>query len=492
MLAEGRIMHPRSLFRRTVILASLVGASHVGAQDLRRPHPDSLPNAMLVPVDSLRWEPRQGGPDQSQIAIVHVDQKTGATQLYFRMVPGFHVPRHWHTANETNVLVRGTFIVQHDGGERVTMKAGDFNFMPRRMIHQAWTDREETILFVSLDGRFDYHAASDSVSTSVLPIAPTAPEPAQAGAPAWTDPSPHRVRHVPVSKDVQLEVLDWGGTGPALVFLAGLGNTSHVFDDFAPRFRDRFHVYGITRRGFGASSAPTSGYDARTRALDIVTVLDSLRIGRAVLAGHSIAGDELSKVGVLHSARVRALVYLDAYDYGGVRIAGMRLVQDSLFSVLPQMTAADSTSPTTVAAFLRAQLTVGPIPESEVRASNAFGHSGRLTAPDPGGKVLANVLAGTETPDFHRLARPALGIFAVYHGPAAVLGNYDALDSTRRAQADRGFATFASWLKAGRERFRAELRDGSVVELSDVGHYVFLTAPDRVERLMRAFLARTR
>lgn len=155
------MMHPRCL-----VLASMVIASPAGAQiHLQRPHPDSLPSAMLVPLDSLHWSPRQSAPGQSQIAIVHVDQKTGATQLFFRLPPRFHAVRHWHSANETNVVVRGTFVVQHDEGERVSMKVGDFNFMPGRVIHQAWTEGDETIVFVSLDGRWDYHAAADSVTT---------------------------------------------------------------------------------------------------------------------------------------------------------------------------------------------------------------------------------------------------------------------------------------------------------------------------------------
>src|SRR4051812_39477486 len=57
-----------------------------------------------------------------------------------------------------------------------------------------------------------------------------------------------------IGPGVSLEVLDWGGRGPTLVFLAGGGNTAHVFDDFAPQFADSFHVIGITRRGFGASA----------------------------------------------------------------------------------------------------------------------------------------------------------------------------------------------------------------------------------------------
>jgi hypothetical protein len=60
------------------------------------------------------------------------------------------------------------------------------------------------------------------------------------------DESPHTVRFVSVDSDVKLEVLDWGGSGRALVLLAGLGDTAHVFDDFAPKLTSTYHVYGIS------------------------------------------------------------------------------------------------------------------------------------------------------------------------------------------------------------------------------------------------------
>ena len=49
----------------------------------------------------------------------------------------------------------------------------------------------------------------------------------------WHDPSKHSVRFVTVEGGVQLEVLDWGGTGRPVVLLAGRGFTAHVFDGFA-------------------------------------------------------------------------------------------------------------------------------------------------------------------------------------------------------------------------------------------------------------------
>lgn len=68
---------------------------------------------------------------------------------------------------------------------------------------------------------------------------------------------------VAVARDVRLEVLDWGGPGRNLVLLAGGGNTAHVYASLAPKLAKQFHVFGITRRGAGQSSAPPAGYTAK-------------------------------------------------------------------------------------------------------------------------------------------------------------------------------------------------------------------------------------
>src|SRR5207247_1605428 len=130
------------------------------------------------------------------------------------------------------------------------------------------------------------------------------------------DRSPHTVRFITVDANVRLEVLDWGGSGRAVILLAGLGNTAHIFDQFAPKLTRDYHVYGVTRRGFGASSAATSGYDADRLGDDVLAVLDTLALNRPVLVGHSIAGEELSSAGSRHPEKLGGLVYLEAgYAY---------------------------------------------------------------------------------------------------------------------------------------------------------------------------------
>ena len=143
----------------------------------------------------------------------------------------------------------------------------------------------------------------------------------------WRDPSPHFVQFVTVDDKVKLEVLDWGGSGRSVVMLAGLGNTAHIFDDFAPKLTSEYHVYGITRRGYGASSVPASGYSANRLGDDVLAVLEALKLDRPVLVGHSIAGEELSSVGTRHPERVAGLIYLDA-GYPRMKVHAFLEIED--------------------------------------------------------------------------------------------------------------------------------------------------------------------
>ena len=130
------------------------------------------------------------------------------------------------------------------------------------------------------------------------------------------DTTPHKVRFVPVDKGVKLEVLDWGGTGHPLVLLTGQGATAHVFDEFALNFTAHHHVFGITRRGYGFSDKPqptARNYDANRLGDDVLAVIDALKLNRPFIAGHSIAGEELSSIGSRHPERVAGLIYLDAH-----------------------------------------------------------------------------------------------------------------------------------------------------------------------------------
>ncbi len=113
---------------------------------------------------------------------------------------------------------------------------------------------------------------------------------------------------------IRLHYLDWGGKGPALIFLTGMGCSAYIFNKFAPRFTDQFRVLALTRRGQGDSDYPETGYDADTLTEDIRQFMDHLNIEKATLAGHSLAGVELTHFAGTYPTRVEKLIYLDALD----------------------------------------------------------------------------------------------------------------------------------------------------------------------------------
>lgn len=172
----------------------------------------------------------------------------------------------------------------------------------------------------SVGGGFDGKVSADGNSIvgtwkqggGTLPLTLTRATPAT----AFPHASAHTTQFITVDKDVKLEVLDWGGKGRTLLLVAGGGNTAHTYDAFAARLTGKYHVVGVTRRGFGASSAPATGYGADRLGDDVLAVMEALKLDKPVLVGHSLGGGELSSVGSRQPGKVAGLVYLDAaYSY---------------------------------------------------------------------------------------------------------------------------------------------------------------------------------
>jgi non-heme chloroperoxidase len=303
--------------------------------------------------------------------------------------------------------------------------------------------------------------------------------------PSWADPSPHTVRMVAVAPGVTLETLDWGGHGPPLVLLGGLGDAAHSFDDFAPALTDSFHVVAYTRRGFGASSQPTTR-DLVTLVADLEAVLDSLGLHRAILVGHSLAGDELTAFAATHPSSCAALVYLDAaYDRTGLL--------DILIKHPPPapepMRPADSVS---VEAFRRyVERTEGMLlPEAEVRAVYAFDSTGRYLRDVTPDSVAFGILAGLTQPAWNRVACPSLAIYAVTDSVAGMFPGYAQLDPAGQAGARGAYAIFRALRDSSIARFRRGGRDNEVAQIHGAHHYVFLSHRDATLASIRSFLAR--
>ena len=306
----------------------------------------------------------------------------------------------------------------------------------------------------------------------------------------WRDPSPHTVRMVAIAAGESLEVLDWGGTGRPLVLLAGLHNTAHVFDDLALTFTDSFRVYAITRRGFGRSSQPPDT-DAATLVSDLRIVLDSLRLSRVILVGHSIAGEELTGFAVSYPDRCEALVYLDAaYDRSGSSALSKALAKLP-WPARPPMTSADSASVAAVKAYYERTDGVRML-EGDARAVFRFDSAGRFVFEDSlAKKMIGRLLGHLSPPAYQRLTCPSLAIYAVPDSPGALVPWYTLLDSAGRAQADRLLPLMQAWNRASRTQYRQNAPLAHIVEIHNAHHYVFESNRAQTLSAIRAFLMST-
>lgn len=303
---------------------------------------------------------------------------------------------------------------------------------------------------------------------------------------AWRDPSPHRVQFVTVDENVRLEVLDWGRSGRPVVLLAGGGDTAHVFDEFAPKLMANYHVYGITRRGFGASGFSASEYGADRLGDDVLAVLDAFKLDRPVLVGHSIAGEELSSVATRHPERLAGLVYLEAaYPYAFDNGNGPTMKEFQAISG-PQPPAPSESDLASLSALQKYNMRVlgFAFPEGEIRQQWSSTPDGRVGKQRefPG---YATIVAGMKK--YTDIPVPALAIFANPHGQGAWVDN--STDPKVRAAAKAYSAALTVLTERQANAFKNGVPTAHVVVLPGANHYVYLSNEAGVLREIRTFLA---
>ena len=270
---------------------------------------------------------------------------------------------------------------------------------------------------------------------------------------------------------VRFHYLDWGGDGDAMLFLAGLGCTPHVFAELAPHLTDRFRVLGLSRRGHGLTDQVRSGYALADAAEDARGLLDALEIGRAHLVGHSMGGGEVSALAARHPDRVAGVVYLDgAYDWADRSAAGEAADEEPVWAESPDRFA----SYEDYAEFVRAvdpdfERIWGPAFDAMCRALVETHPDGSVTEKlsDAEAAPFVEALEEFRHP-YDEIAAPALAIYAT--------------GGSSKSSA-------ATWRADCRHRFAAETARGQVLEIRDATHYPFLDHRDDVLLAMRTFLS---
>lgn len=308
----------------------------------------------------------------------------------------------------------------------------------------------------------------------------------------WVDESPHKTGFIKAN-GIKLHYLDWGGEGEIILFLTGLGNSAHIFDDLAPYFTDHFRVLGLTRRGHGQSDKPETGYDTGTLVEDIRQFLDLMGINRVTLVGHSLAGDEMTRFAGTYPTHVDKLIYLDAaYDHSQLTDSSLVAQAPEVFKLLAR-TADDYQSLDAYRNWYKTKRYGfwSDAQEADMREGTIVSSDGSISGIVMPPSVFQAIERGAQEsqPEYSRVKAPALALYSLKTMESWFpwLTSHVNSEVQREAQ-DLLNNVLMPYTRKNIETFRMEMVSGKVLELENTDHYCFIQRRDEIAPLIREFL----
>lgn len=134
------------------------------------------------------------------------------------------------------------------------------------------------------------------------------------------------MQHFTSSDGRRIAFTDSGGTGPAVLCLAGLTRDSRDFGPLTPHLTPGFRMIAMDYRGRGASDHakdPVTEYQLPVEGRDAVELLDHLGLARAALIGTSRGGMIGMGLAATMPARISAMVLNDigpVIDLNGIAL----------------------------------------------------------------------------------------------------------------------------------------------------------------------------
>jgi non-heme chloroperoxidase len=225
---------------------------------------------------------------------------------------------------------------------------------------------------------------------------------------------------------------------------------------------------------FGASSQPESGYDDQRLADDLWQALNALKLDRPVLAGHSMAGGELTTAGNQHSDRLGGLADPREGPADSPRFAELLKMGPQ---PKPPACTPDRRSYAAYRGFLQCQMGF-PLPEGEIRntyVANPDGTAGSYKTPQ---RVFNAIGEGQKKLYDSNIRTPVLALFEKPRTSLDELGADDPQprnDQERQALLD-GSALFKSMVDRWVANLTKSAPNARIVELPRAGNFVFITA----------------
>jgi pimeloyl-ACP methyl ester carboxylesterase len=263
---------------------------------------------------------------------------------------------------------------------------------------------------------------------------------------------------VDIGNNVRIDVQDLG-SGPPVVLIPGFGLDHELWDRQVRVLTQHGHrVLCVSQRGHGFSDKPLHGYDVERLATDLVTVLEEVGVNHATVVGHSFGGQVTFRAAAMAPERVARVVLVGSNAVRASRGDGFPFgapPEPMLEAML-----ADEHDNRVAARYRTIASAFGSEPDPRivdwlVRCS--------LRLPSWAAMACYRSLLTTDLlADLPRVSQPVLQI----------IGSADPVHSSKGAR----------WLQG-------QLRDATLVEILECGHYPMLEAADAFEAALLKFIA---
>jgi non-heme chloroperoxidase len=277
--------------------------------------------------------------------------------------------------------------------------------------------------------------------------------------------------------------------------LLGCYLSAHMYDEFAPKLTNQFHVYGITRRGIGASDKPTTGYTVQRSANDVLEVLNSLKVQKSLLVGHSCAGQILTMFAPQHSDRLHGLVYLDGAGDPTLTPADVGAPMPDPTTLPRSIKPPPAPDYTSFEALRVAQRRDRgwAFPEAELRQQFVANPDGSV-----GRSLLSPVIRRAITvdarvkPDYSGIRVPVLALYQRDRPFEEVAADHVIRNEQERAALRQEYAATRALYTRWQRDLLADVPTARIVELPGANLFMFLSNEADVLREIRAFASTMR
>ena len=121
-------------------------------------------------------------------------------------------------------------------------------------------------------------------------------------------------KFVSLSTGVRMEYVEQGpADGVPVVFLHGVTDSWHSFEQVLPLLPPTVRAFAISQRGHGDSSRPTSGYGFADLSDDLAAFMNAMKVPAAIVAGHSMGASVAQRFVIDHPDRVSGIMLLGAF-----------------------------------------------------------------------------------------------------------------------------------------------------------------------------------